>query len=166
MEGGARKRGVERGSAFYKPEALWTGSTMTLKVEELEALRKLAPPPSLYITKPSLLLCAAQMMVATGQCHSVYGSRTVFGISIFVESTLLTKWDEPFTVEMKLYLFWIFLIFLFPPPRKLQLRRWFGEEMQVLFGWHRGQGHQRRKRDADAGPRLAADEGLFAQHPR
>ena len=45
--GGARKRGVERGSAFNLPEAHWTGSAMALKESESEALRKLVPPTSL-----------------------------------------------------------------------------------------------------------------------
>ena len=51
--GGAKKGGVERGNAFSKPEALRTGSAVVLKEAEPEALRKLAPPPSLVLMMKS-----------------------------------------------------------------------------------------------------------------
>ena len=63
--GGTRKRGVGCGSAFKKPEALWTGSAMALKEAEPEALKKMVAPPS--------LVTCAQM------CNCIYKNNNVPG---------------------------------------------------------------------------------------
>ena len=48
--GGAGRLGVERVRACQKPEAFWSGGCRAQKEQELNALKNLAPLPSLVDT--------------------------------------------------------------------------------------------------------------------
>ena len=90
--GGARKRGVGCGSAFKKPEALWTGSTMALKEAEPEAFRKLVAPPSLFRRQPYFTRAKKTLILRTSLCQKLL--QPLWRIEIQVSCDSSVCWSE------------------------------------------------------------------------